>query len=33
VKLHQWRNWHTRTFEGRVVKTLWVQVPPGAPKE
>ncbi len=27
-----WRNWHTRTFEGRVVLTLRVQVSFLAPK-
>lgn len=26
-----WRNWQTRTLEGRVVNTVWVQVPLLAP--
>ncbi len=28
----EWRNWQTRTFEGRVVHTVRVQVPFLAPK-
>ena len=28
----EWRNWQTRTFEGRVVHTVRVQVPFSAPK-
>ena len=28
----EWRNWQTRTFEGRVVHTVRVQVPFPAPK-
>ena len=28
----EWRNWQTRTFEGRVVYTVRVQVPFPAPK-
>ena len=28
----EWRNWQTRTFEGRVVYTVRVQVPFLAPK-
>ena len=27
-----WRNWQTRTFEGRVIHFVWVQVPSSAPK-
>lgn len=27
----KWRNWYTRTFEGRVPKGLRVRVPPCAP--
>jgi hypothetical protein len=27
-----WRNWYTRTFEGRVSYLIWVQVPSAAPK-
>ena len=30
--LREWRNWQTRTFEGRVVHTVRVQVPFPAPK-
>ena len=30
--LRGWRNWHTRTVEGRMVYTVWVQVPPRAPE-
>lgn len=26
-----WRNWQTRTVEGRVSQDVWVQVPPIAP--
>ena len=29
----EWRNWQTRTFEGRVVYTVRVQVPFSAPKK
>ena len=29
----KWRNWQTRTFEGRVVHTVRVQVPFSAPKK
>ena len=29
----EWRNWQTRTFEGRVVHTVRVQVPFPAPKK
>ena len=28
-----WRNWQTRTFEGRVISIIWVQVPSSAPKQ
>ena len=28
----EWRNWQTRTFEGRVVYTVRVQVPFPAPR-
>ena len=31
--MREWRNWQTRTFEGRVVHTVRVQVPFPAPKE
>ena len=30
--MREWRNWQTRTFEGRVVYTVRVQVPFLAPK-
>ena len=30
--LRLWRNWQTRTFEGRVEHSIWVQVPSAAPK-
>ena len=30
--MRKWRNWQTRTFEGRVVHTVRVQVPFSAPK-
>ena len=26
-----WWNWQTRTFEGRMLSGMWVQVPPRAP--
>ena len=29
--MRKWRNWQTRTFEGRVVLTIRVQVPSSAP--
>ena len=29
--MRKWRNWQTRTFEGRVVHTVRVQVPSSAP--
>ena len=29
--MREWRNWQTRTFEGRVVYTVRVQVPSFAP--
>ena len=29
--MREWRNWQTRTFEGRVVHTVRVQVPFPAP--
>ena len=29
--MREWRNWQTRTFEGRVVHTVRVQVPFLAP--
>ena len=29
-RLRKWRNWQTRTFEGRVEKSMRVQVPPSA---
>ena len=32
VAMREWRNWQTRTFEGRVVYTVRVQVPFLAPK-
>ena len=31
MTLRKWRNWQTRTFEGRVVYTVRVQVPFSAP--
>ena len=31
--MREWRNWQTRTFEGRVVHTVRVQVPFLAPKQ
>ncbi len=31
--MREWRNWQTRTFEGRVVNTVRVQVPFLAPKK
>ena len=31
--MRKWRNWQTRTFEGRVVYTVRVQVPFSAPKK
>ena len=31
--MRKWRNWQTRTFEGRVVHTVRVQVPFSAPKK
>ena len=31
--MREWRNWQTRTFEGRVVHTVRVQVPFPAPKK
>ena len=31
--MREWRNWQTRTFEGRVVYTVRVQVPSLAPKK
>ena len=31
--MREWRNWQTRTFEGRVVYTVRVQVPFLAPKK
>ena len=30
--MRSWRNWHTRTFEGRVLNRVRVQVPSIAPK-
>ena len=30
--MREWRNWQTRTFEGRVVHTVRVQVPFLAPR-
>ena len=30
--MRKWRNWQTRTFEGRVVHTVRVQVPSSAPE-
>ncbi len=30
--MREWRNWQTRTFEGRVVHTVRVQVPFLAPE-
>ena len=32
-QMRKWRNWQTRTFEGRVVYTVRVQVPFSAPKK
>ena len=29
--MRMWRNWQTRTFEGRVIHFVWVQVPSSAP--
>ena len=31
--MRKWRNWQTRTFEGRVVYTVRVQVPFSAPNK
>ena len=31
--MREWRNWQTRTFEGRVVYTVRVQVPFLAPEK
>lgn len=31
--MRSWRNWHTRTFEGRVLNRVRVQVPSTAPKK
>ena len=31
--MREWRNWQTRTFEGRVVYTVRVQVPFLAPQK
>ena len=31
--LRMWRNWQTRTFEGRVDFSVWVQVPSSAPEK
>ena len=31
--MRKWRNWQTRTFEGRVVHTVRVQVPSSAPEK
>ena len=31
--MREWRNWQTRTFEGRVVHTVRVQVPFLAPNK
>ena len=31
--MREWRNWQTRTFEGRVVHTVRVQVPFLAPAD
>ena len=31
LNMREWRNWQTRTFEGRVVHTVRVQVPFLAP--
>ena len=31
IRMREWRNWQTRTFEGRVVHTVRVQVPFLAP--
>ena len=33
VAMREWRNWQTRTFEGRVVYTVRVQVPFLAPNK
>ena len=32
-EMREWRNWQTRTFEGRVVHTVRVQVPFLAPSD
>ena len=32
-EMREWRNWQTRTFEGRVVHTVRVQVPFLAPAD
>ena len=32
-KTSGWRNWQTRTFEGRMVNTVWVQVSFSTPKK
>ncbi len=31
--MRMWRNWQTRTFEGRVISIVWVQVPSSAPNK
>ncbi len=28
--MQRWRNRYTRTFEGRMGKPVWVQIPPAA---
>ena len=33
IFMREWRNWQTRTFEGRVVHTVRVQVPFLAPQQ
>ena len=33
MAMREWRNWQTRTFEGRVVYTVRVQVPFSAPNK
>ena len=33
MNMREWRNWQTRTFEGRVVHTVRVQVPSLAPAD
>ena len=33
LNMREWRNWQTRTFEGRVVHTVRVQVPSLAPTQ